>query len=152
TMLINKDQIGSVIGPGGKIIQGIQADTDTVISIEEVGNKGVVEISAENEEGLNAALARVRAIVAIPEVNEVYQGKVKSIQAYGAFVEIMPGHEGLLHISEIDWRRLRTVDEVLKEGQIVEVKLLEIDEKTGKMRLSRKALLPRPPKEENKEQ
>ncbi len=152
TMLINKDQIGSVIGPGGKIIQGIQADTDTVISIEEVGNKGVVEISAENEEGLNAALARVRAIVAIPEVNEVYQGKVKSIQAYGAFVEIMPGHEGLLHISEIDWRRLRTVDEVLKEGQIVEVKLLEIDEKTGKMRLSRKALLPRPPKEENNDQ
>ncbi|HOE04336.1 MAG TPA: polyribonucleotide nucleotidyltransferase [Bacteroidales bacterium] len=151
TMLINKDQIGSVIGPGGKIIQGIQADTNTVISIEEVGNKGVVEISAGNADDLAAALAKVRSIVALPEVNEVYNGKVKSIMAYGAFVEIMPGHEGLLHISEIDWKRLRTVDEVLKEGQMVEVKLLEIDEKTGKMRLSRKALLPRPPKEETKE-
>jgi len=102
---------------------------------------------------MNAALARIRAIVALPEVNEIYNGKIKSITSYGAFVEILPGHEGLLHISEIEWRRLRSVDEVLKEGQMVQVKLLEIDEKTGKMKLSRKVLLPRPPKpeEETKE-
>jgi polyribonucleotide nucleotidyltransferase len=148
TITIRKDMIGAIIGPGGKIIQGIQADTNTHISIEEIDDLGYVEVSAENNDDLQAALDRIKTIVRVPEVGEVYKGIVKGITTFGAFVEIMPNQEGLLHISEIEWRRLRTVEEVLKEGQEVEVKVLEIDSKTGKIRLSRKALLPRPPRED----
>lgn len=146
---IPKDMIGAVIGPGGKVIQEIQAETGTVIVIEEVDNKGIVDISAVNKESIDAALKRIKSITAVPEINEVYKGKVKSIVQFGAFVEILPGKEGLLHISEIDWRRLEKVEEVLKEGQEVEVKLIGIDPKTGKFKLSRKVLLPRPPRENN---
>jgi polyribonucleotide nucleotidyltransferase len=146
---IPKDMIGAVIGPGGKIIQEIQASTGTVISIEEQGNEGIVQIAASNKEAIDKGLARVKAIVAIPEVGEIYHGKVKSIVPFGAFIEIMPGKEGLLHISEIDWRRLEKVEEVLKEGQEIDVKLLEMDPKSGKLKLSRKVLLPRPEKSAN---
>lgn len=147
SLTIDKEFIGAVIGPGGKIIQEMQRETGATISIEEVDNKGVVEIFADNKEAVDAAVARVRAIAAKPEIGEVYTGKVKSIMAFGVFVEIMPGKDGLLHISEIDWKRLENMDGVFKEGDIVEVKLLDID-KQGKMKLSRKALLPRPPKPE----
>ena len=144
TLLIDKEFIGAVIGPGGKIIQEIQAQTETTISITEEGDKGVVQIACDNKEGMNRALAWIRGIVAKPEVGEVYSGKVKNVVAFGAFVEILPGKEGLLHISEIEWRRIENVEDVLKVGDEVEVKLIEIDEKTGKLRLSRKALLPKP--------
>jgi polyribonucleotide nucleotidyltransferase len=144
---IDKEFIGAVIGPGGKIIQEMQRETGATISIEEVDNKGVVQIFADNKESIDAALARIKAIVAKPEIGETYEGKVKSIMPFGAFVEIMPGKDGLLHISEIDWKRLETMDGVFKEGDMVTVKLLDID-KQGKMKLSRKALLPRPPKED----
>lgn len=143
TMSIPKDFIGAIIGPGGKNIQKLQADTDTVITIEEEGDKGMIEISGTNRDNMNAAVARIKAIAFVPEVGEVYNGKVKSIQAYGAFVEIAPGTDGLLHISEIEHRRLKSVDEVLKEGDTVEVKLIGIDDR-GKMKLSRKVLLPQP--------
>jgi len=143
-MLIPKDMIGAVIGPGGKIIQGIQSDTGATIAIEEDENNGIVEISGPNLEILEAAKARVKAIVALPEVGEVYRGKVKSIVAFGAFVEIMPGKEGLLHVSELDWRRIESASEIMKENDIVEVKLIGVDEKTGKLKLSRRALLPKP--------
>lgn len=148
---IPKDMIGSVIGPGGKIIQEIQAETNTVIVIEEVDSKGVVDISGTNKESIDAALARIKAITAVPEINEVYKGKVKSIVQFGAFIEILPGKEGLLHISEIEWRRLEKVEDVLKEGQQVDVKLIGIDPKTGKLKLSRKVLLERPPREQQKQ-
>ena len=143
-ILIPKDMIGAVIGPGGKIIQGIQADTGATIAITEDENNGIVEISGPNLEILNAAKARVKAIVALPEVGEIYNGKVKSIVAFGAFVEIMPGKEGLLHVSELDWRRVESASEILKENDMVEVKLIGVDEKTGKLKLSRRALLPKP--------
>ena len=142
---IPKDMIGAVIGPGGKIIQGIQEDTKTIITIDEIDGVGRVEIAAPGRDAINAALARIKGIVAIPEVGEIYTGKVKSILAFGAFVEFMPGKDGLLHISEICWKRLETMEESgLKEGDEVTVKLLEIDPKTGKFRLSMKALQPRP--------
>lgn len=153
SMDIPKDMIGAVIGPGGKIIQEIQEVTGAVIVIEEVDGKGVVDISADNKESIDAALARIKGIVAVPEVGEIYKGKVKSIVTFGAFVEVLPGKDGLLHISEIEHRRLQTVDEVLKEGQEIEVKLIDIDAKSGKLKLSRKVLLPKPErkkKEENK--
>ncbi len=143
-MLIPKDMIGAVIGPGGKIIQGIQADTGATIAITEDENNGIVEVSGPNLEILEAAKARVKAIVALPEVGEIYKGKVKSIVAFGAFIEIMPGKEGLLHVSELDWRRVESASEILKENEIVEVKLIGVDEKTGKLKLSRRALLPKP--------
>lgn len=150
---IPKEFIGAVIGPGGKIIQGIQAETGAVISIEEVDDKGVVEISSNNKESLDAALARVRAIVAVPEVGEVYNSTVKSIMPYGAFVEFMPGKEGLLHISEIAWGRTEKMEDTgLKEGDIIDVKLLEIDQKTGKFKLSHKVLTPRPERRQNNEE
>ncbi len=144
TILIDKEQIGAVIGPGGKVIQEIQAKTETTISIAEEDNKGVVQIACDNKEGMDKAMAWIKGIVAKPEVGEVYQGKVKNIAAFGAFVEILPGKEGLLHISEIDHKRIENVEDVLKAGQEIEVKLIEIDVKTGKLRLSRKALIPRP--------
>lgn len=150
TLSIPKDTIGALIGPGGKIIQEIQSSTDTTIIIEEVDNVGKVEVVATNKDSIDAALVRIKGIVAVPEVGEVYKGKVKSVVAFGAFVEILPGKEGLLHISEIEWRRLEKVDEVLKEGDEVEVKLLDVD-KAGKLKLSRKVLLPRPPKKPKKD-
>ncbi|MGJ1206511.1 polyribonucleotide nucleotidyltransferase [Sphingobacterium lactis] len=149
-MTIDKEFIGAVIGPGGKIIQEMQRETGATISIEEVDNQGIVQIFADNKDSIDAATARIKAIVARPEIGEIYEGKVRSIMPFGAFVEIMPGKDGLLHISEIDWKRLETMDGVFKEGDIVTVKLLDID-KQGKMKLSRKALLPRPPKENPKE-
>ncbi|WP_199120811.1 polyribonucleotide nucleotidyltransferase [Pedobacter sp. ASV28] len=147
SLTIEKEFIGAVIGPGGKIIQEMQRETGASISIEEVDNKGIVEIFADNKAAIDAAVSRIRAIAAKPEIGEIYQGKVKSIMPFGAFVEVMPGKDGLLHISEISWERLETMDGVLKEGDKIEVKLLDID-KQGKMKLSRKVLLPRPPKPE----
>lgn len=145
SLTIDKEFIGAVIGPGGKIIQEMQRETGASISIEEVGNKGVVEIFADNKAAIDAAVGRINAIAAKPEIGATYQGKVKSIMPFGAFVEIMPGKDGLLHISEISWERLETMDGVLKEGDKIEVKLLDVD-KQGKMKLSRKVLLPRPEK------
>jgi polyribonucleotide nucleotidyltransferase len=143
-VVIPGEFIGAIIGPGGKIIQEIQAATETVITIEEVDKKGVIDISSANKEGIEAAKARIKGIVSLPEIGEIYQGKVKSIQSYGAFVEVLPGKDGLLHVSEIDWKRVNDVNEYLKEGDTVEVKLVDIDSKTGKMKLSRKVLLPKP--------
>ncbi|TYP98521.1 polyribonucleotide nucleotidyltransferase [Sphingobacterium allocomposti] len=151
SMTIDKEFIGAIIGPGGKIIQEMQRETGSTISIEEVDGKGIVQVFADNKASIDAAVARIRAIVAKPEVGEVYEGKVKSIMPFGAFVEILPGKDGLLHISEIDWKRLESMDGVFNEGDLVTVKLLDID-KQGKMKLSRKALLPRPPKEEKTKQ
>ena len=145
TFTIGKEFIGAVIGPGGKIIQGIQEKSGASISIEEVDNVGIVEVAATNKESIDAALRAIRAIVAVPEVGETYEGKISSIMPYGAFVEFMPGKDGLLHISEIDWKRLETVEEAgLKEGDRIVVKLVDIDPKTGKFKLSRRALMPKP--------
>ena len=142
---IPKEFIGAVIGPGGKIIQQMQADTNTTITIDEVDGVGKVQVSAPNKDAIDAALAKIKAIVAIPEVGEVYEGTVRSIMPYGCFVEILPGKDGLLHISEIDWKRLETVEEAgIKEGDKIKVKLLEIDPKTGKYKLSRRVLLEKP--------
>jgi len=140
--------IGAVIGPGGKVIQEIQAETNSTITIEEVGNVGLVDVFAVDKASIDAAMNWIKGIVAVPEPGEIYKGKVKTITPYGAFVEILPGKDGLLHISEIEWRRLEKVEEVLKEGDIIEVKLLAVDEKNGKLKLSRKVLLPRPEKKE----
>ena len=137
TMTIPKEFIGAVIGPGGKIIQGMQDETGAVITIEEVGNEGHIEIAGTNKKSIDDAVRLIKAIVAIPEVGEVYHGKVRSIMPYGAFVEFLPGRDGLLHISEIDWKRLETVEEAgLKEGDDIDVKLMEIDPKTGKFKLA----------------
>ncbi|GAF03973.1 polyribonucleotide nucleotidyltransferase [Saccharicrinis fermentans] len=149
TINIPKDMIGAVIGPGGKIIQEIQATTESTITIEEDGDIGKVSVSADNAAAINAAMAKIKGIVAVPEVGEVYKGKIKSIVPFGAFVEILPGKEGLLHISEIEWKRLEKVEDVLKEGEEVEVKLIEVDQRSGKLKLSRKALLPRPERKSN---
>ncbi|MDR0833904.1 MAG: polyribonucleotide nucleotidyltransferase [Candidatus Symbiothrix sp.] len=144
-LIIPKEFIGAVIGPGGKIIQGMQEDTGATISIEEIDNVGRVEISSNNKQAIDAAMAKIKAIVTVPEVGEIYEGKVRSIMPYGAFVEILPGKDGLLHISEVDWKRLETVEETgIKEGDTIQVKLIDIDQKTGKLKLSRKVLLPRP--------
>ncbi len=134
-----------MIGPGGKIIQGIQAETGTVVSIDEVEEGGKVEVASSNKESLDAAVAMIRAIVALPEVGEVYNATVKSIMPYGCFVEFMPGKEGLLHISEIDWKRYETMEETgIKEGDKIDIKLMEVDEKTGKFKLSARALKEKP--------
>jgi len=151
TLKIDKEYIGAVIGPGGKIIQEMQRETGATISIEEKDNQGIIEIFADNKEAIDKAVARIKAIAAKAEVGEIYEGKVKSIMPFGAFVEIMPGKDGLLHISEIDWKRFETMDGIFNVGDIVRVKLLDID-KQGKLKLSRKALLPRPPKPEDKVQ
>lgn len=148
TVIIEKEMIGAVIGPGGKVVQDIQNTTGATVVIEEVNNKGVVNVFATNKDVMDAALRRIRAIVAVPEIGQVYDGKVKSIMPFGAFVEFMPGKDGLLHISEIKWERLETMDGVMEVGEEVKVKLVEIDKKTGKFRLSRKVLLPKPPKKE----
>ena len=145
TMRIPKEFIGAVIGPGGKIIQGMQEETGATISIEEVDGEGIIEIAANNGNAINEAIAKIRAIVAIPEAGEVYEGLVRSVMPYGAFVEFMPGKDGLLHISEIDWKRFETMEETgIKEGDKLSVKLLEIDPKTGKFKLSRRVLLEKP--------
>jgi polyribonucleotide nucleotidyltransferase len=142
---IPKEFIGAVIGPGGKIIQQMQEDTKTTITIDEEDGVGKVQVSGPDKESIDAALAKIKAIVAIPEVGEVYDGVVRSIMPYGCFVEIMPGKDGLLHISEIDWKRLETVEEAgIKEGDHITVKLLEIDPKTGKYKLSHRVLIPKP--------
>ena len=142
---IPKEFIGAVIGPGGKIIQQMQEDTGATITIDEEDGVGKVQVSAPNKDAINAALAKIKAIVAVPEVGEVYEGTVRSVMPYGCFVEILPGNDGLLHISEIDWKRLETVEEAgIKEGDKITVKLMEIDSKTGKYKLSRKVLLPKP--------
>ena len=152
TLTIPKEFIGAVIGPGGKIIQGMQEETGATITIEEVEGVGKIEVSGNNKASIDHAMRLIKGIVAVPEVGEVYKGKVRSVMPYGAFVEFLPGKDGLLHISEIDWKRLETVEEAgIKEGDEIEVKLIDVDSKTGKFKLSKKALTPRPPKKEDKE-
>ena len=143
-LFIDKEFIGAVIGPQGKIIQEIQRETGTNINIEEVGNQGEVSIFSPQKENLDKAVAWIRGIVSVPEEGEVYEAKVKSIMPYGAFVEFLPGKQGLLHISEVSWKRLENLDGILKEGDSVKVKLIGVDHKTGKFKLSRKALIPKP--------
>jgi polyribonucleotide nucleotidyltransferase len=145
-MSIPKELIGAVIGPGGKVIQEIQKDTGATIIIEEKDNMGKINIFSNNQESMNAAISRIRAIVAQPEIGETYTGKVKNIMPFGAFVEFMPGKDGLLHISEIKWERLENMEGVLEPGEEIQVKLIEVDKKTGKFKLSRKVLLPKPEK------
>ncbi|MBQ2435930.1 MAG: polyribonucleotide nucleotidyltransferase [Bacteroidaceae bacterium] len=145
SITIPKEFIGAVIGPGGKIIQGMQEETGATISIEEIDGVGKVEIAATCKESIDAALSKIRAIVAVPEVGEVYTGKVRSVMPYGAFVEFMPGRDGLLHISEIDWKRFETMEETgIQEGDSIDVKLLDIDPKTGKFKLSHRVLIEKP--------
>jgi polyribonucleotide nucleotidyltransferase len=147
-VVIEKEMIGAVIGPGGKVVQDIQNTTGATVVIEEVNGKGIINVFANNKDVMEAALRRIRAIVAIPEVGADYTGKVKSIMPFGAFVEFMPGKDGLLHISEVKWERLETMEGVLEIGEEVKVRLVEVDKKTGKFRLSRKVLIPKPAKEE----
>ncbi len=148
TMTIEKEMIGAVIGPGGKIIQDIQNTSGATVVIEEVDGKGIINVYATNQESMNMAVKRIKDITVTPEIGEVYEGKVKSIVPFGAFVEFLPGKDGLLHISEIKWERLENLDGVLEIGEEVKVKLVEIDKKTGKYRLSRKVLLPKPERKE----
>ena len=144
-MIIPKEFIGAVIGPGGKIIQGMQEETGATIAIDEEDGVGKIQVSGPNKEVIDAAISKIKAIVAIPEIGEVYEGTVRSIMPYGCFVEFMPGKDGLLHISEIDWKRLETVEEAgIKEGDKIQVKLLEIDPKTGKFKLSHRVLIEKP--------
>ncbi|MGZ5254945.1 MAG: polyribonucleotide nucleotidyltransferase, partial [Flavitalea sp.] len=143
-LFIDKEFIGAVIGPGGKIIQEIQRETGTTINIEEVGNYGEVSVFSPAKEGLEKAVAWIKGIVSVPEVGEVYEAKIKSIMPYGAFVEFLPGKQGLLHISEISYKRLETMEGIFNEGDLVKVKLIGLDQKTGKFKLSRKALMPKP--------
>jgi len=151
-IIIDKDQIGAVIGPGGKVVQEIQKETGATVIIEEEDNNGVVSVFAVDKSAMDAAVARIKGIVAVPEVGQVYEGKVKSIMPFGAFIEFMPGKDGLLHISEIKWERVEKMDGIMEVGEEVSVKLTEVDKKTGKFRLSRKVLLPKPErKEESKE-
>ncbi|MBK7855051.1 MAG: polyribonucleotide nucleotidyltransferase [Bacteroidetes bacterium] len=143
-LIIDQEFIGAVIGPGGKIIQEIQRESGTTVTIEEKDGKGVVQVVATDKVGMDKALGRIKSIVAVPEVGTVYEGKVRSIQPYGAFVEIMPGKDGLLHISEVAYERLASLDGILKEGDMVSVKLIGVEDKTGKLKLSRKVLMPKP--------
>ncbi|TVQ11580.1 MAG: S1 RNA-binding domain-containing protein, partial [Bacteroidetes bacterium] len=143
-MTIPKEFIGAIIGPGGKVIQEMQKESGATIVIEEVGDYGVIDIVSENKESIDFVINRIKGITAIPDIGEVYQGTVKSVVPFGLFVEILPGKEGLLHISEIEWKRLETIEESnIKVGDSIEVKLLDVDKKTGKFKLSRKVLLPR---------
>ena len=143
-LIIDKEFIGAVIGPGGKVIQEIQRETGATVNIEEVGNTGEVSIFSASKESLDKAVNWVKGITAVPEVGDVYEGPIKGIKEFGAFVEFMPGKQGLLHISEISWSRLETMDGLFKEGDMVKVKLVGVDPKTGKFKLSRKVLMPRP--------
>ncbi len=152
TMSIPKEFIGAIIGPGGKIIQGMQEETGATITIDEIDGVGKIEIAGTNKASIENAKRMIKGIVAVPEVGEVYKGKIRSIMPYGAFIEFLPGKDGLLHISEIDWKRLETVQEAgIKEGDEIDVKLMDIDPKTGKFKLSRKVLLPKPQKAEKEE-
>jgi polyribonucleotide nucleotidyltransferase len=146
TMGIPKELIGAVIGPGGKVIQEIQKDTGATIIIEEKDNMGKINIFSNNQDSMNAAISRIKAIVAQPEIGETYTGIVKNIMPFGAFVEFMPGKDGLLHISEIKWERLENMEGVLEPGEEIQVKLIDVDKKTGKFKLSRKVLIPKPAK------
>ena len=150
-MTIPKEFIGAIIGPGGKIIQNMQEETGATITIEETeAGEGSIEISATNKKSIDDAVRMIKAIVAVPEVGEVYTGKVRSIMPYGAFIEFLPGKDGLLHISEIEWRRLDKVEDAgIHENDEIEVKLIDIDRKTGKFKLSHKVLLPRPERQNN---
>jgi polyribonucleotide nucleotidyltransferase len=145
---VPKSTIGGIIGPGGKIIQELQASTETNISIEEVDDMGVVEILGTDQEKIDLAVEKIKSIAFVPEIGAIYKGKVKSIMPYGAFVGISSNTDGLVHVSEISWERVNNVEDVLKEGETIEVKLIAIDEKSGKLKLSRKALLPKPEKDE----
>jgi len=147
-MEIPKELIGAVIGPGGKVIQEIQKDTGATIIIEEIDNIGKISIFSSDQNAMDAAIGRIKAIVAQPEIGEVYTGKVKNIMPFGAFVEFMPGKDGLLHISEVKWERLESMDGVLESGEEIAVKLIDVEKKTGKYKLSRKALLPKPEKKD----
>jgi polyribonucleotide nucleotidyltransferase len=146
---IDKEFIGAVIGPGGKIIQGIQAETGATLTIEESGDFGIVQIFGNNKESIDRAVAWVKGIASKPEIGTIYDGTIKNVVEFGAFVEILPGKEGLLHISEIDWKRIPSMEGIFNTGDKVQVKLIEIDNKTGKLRLSRKVLLPKEEKSEN---
>ena len=143
-MKIPRDFIGAVIGPGGKIIQEMQRETNTIINIVEEGDFGIIDIASPDKASIDAAIKKIKAIVAVPEIGEIYEGTVKNLQSFGAFIEILPGKDGLLHISEYDWKRIDKIDQYLKVGDVLEVKLIDIDQKTGKLKLSRKALLPKP--------
>jgi polyribonucleotide nucleotidyltransferase len=147
-MMIDKEFIGAVIGPGGKVIQEIQKETGATIIIEEEGDFGVIDIMSDDKDSIEKAKNWIRGITAVPELNEVYLGTVKSIVPFGAFVEILPGKDGLLHISEIDWKRIEKVEDVLSEGDKVKVKLIGIDSRSGKLKLSRKVLIERPEKKQ----
>ncbi len=147
-LTIPKEMIGAVIGPGGKIIQDIQNTTGATVAIEEIDNMGVIDIAAVDKASIEAAVNRIKAIVQVPEIGTVYNGKVKSVVNFGAFIEIYPGKEGLLHISEISWKRINNVEDEIKVGDEIEVKLLDVDQKSGNLKLSRRALLPKPPQEE----
>ena len=147
TLKVPKSTIGGIIGPGGKIIQELQTATETNISIEEIDDHGIVEILGTDQQKINLAVEKIKTIAFVPEIGEVYKGKVKSIMPYGAFVGISANTDGLLHVSEIDWKRVEKVEDILKEGDIIEVKLINIDERSGKLKLSRKVLLPKPAKE-----
>ena len=141
---IPKDFIGAVIGKGGEVIQKIQSETDTIINIEEVGDQGIVDVASQNKEGIEAAIKWIKDICTVPEVGQVYDAKVVSIVEFGAFLEFLPGKEGLMHISEYDWKRTDTLEGILEEGDVIKVKIIAVDEKNGKLKLSRKALLPKP--------
>ena len=143
-LTVPKEMIGAIIGPGGKIIQKIQEDTGATITIEEEGGQGIVDVYAEDKKAIDDAVNKINLITEVPEINKTYKGSVKSIVSFGAFIEILPGKEGLLHISEIAWKRIENVEDVLKEGDEIEVKLIDFDQKNGKLKLSRKALLPKP--------
>jgi polyribonucleotide nucleotidyltransferase len=145
-MIIPKEFIGAVIGPGGKVIQEMQRETGTTIMIEEIDNQGVIEIGSTDKASIEEVKKRIKGITATPEIGTVYDGKVKNIMDFGAFIEILPNRDGLLHISEISWDRTASMEGIFKPGEIVKVKLIDIDEKTGKLKLSRKVLLPRPEK------
>jgi polyribonucleotide nucleotidyltransferase len=148
-LTVEKEFIGAIIGPGGKVIQELQKETGTTINIEEVGDKGIVKIFSNDKVGVEKAVETIKGITAIPEVGTVYEGIVKGVKEFGAFVEFLPKKEGLLHISEISWKRLETMDGIFKDGEKVKVKLVGVDPKTGKYKLSRKALMPRPERQEN---
>ena len=143
-LTIDKEYIGAVIGPGGKVIQEMQRETGATINIEEVNNVGEVSVFSASKDGLDRAVNWIKGLVAVPVVGDTYEGTIKSIKEFGAFVEFLPKKEGLLHISEISWKRLESMDGIFKEGDRVKVKLLEIDQRTGKFKLSRKVLMPKP--------
>lgn len=149
SITIPQELIGAVIGPGGKVVQEIQKETGATVVIEEVDNSGIVTVFATSKESMDSAVERIKGIVAQPEIGEIYTGKVKNIMPFGAFIEFMPGKDGLLHISEIKWERVESMDGILETGEEIQIKLVDIDKKTGKFRLSRKVLLPKPEKKEN---